>query len=185
VPGIVDFVDACTKTAAEIDGLVERWAAQPGVDAARVGLCGYSMGGCITFAYLASGGRRVHAAAPVIGSPDWVSFFESPDARARAAELGVPADAAGRAAFLQRTRDAHPAARLASFTPVPMLVQVGVKDTLVPAGPVGSFCERLRPRYADASLLRYVPHPDVGHGETLPMLLGVAAWFRDRLGGPR
>ncbi len=184
-PGILDFVDACNRTAAEIDGLVEAWAAEPGVDATRVGLGGFSMGGCITFAYLAGGGRKVTAATSVIGSPDWVSIFESPDAKAQAAELGVPADPAGRAAYLSRVKAAEPAARLDAFAPVPFLVQVGEKDTLVPAAPVAAFCARLAKRYPDPSLLRCIVHPNVGHGETIGMNLALAAWFAQHLGGPR
>jgi len=184
-PGIIDFVDACNRTAAEIDGLVDGWAGEPGVDATRVGLGGFSMGGCITFAYLAGGGRKVTAAASVIGSPDWVSIFESPDAKAQAAELGVPADAAGRAAYLARVRAAQPAGRLDAFPPVPFLVQVGEKDTLVPAAPVGEFCGCLAKRYPDPSLLRFVAHPGVGHGETVGMNVALAAWFTQHLGGPR
>jgi hypothetical protein len=185
VSGPIDFVDACTRTAAEIDGLIDTWAREPGVDAGRVGLGGFSMGGCITFAYLAGGGRKVTAAASVIGSPDWVSIFESPDAKAQAAELGVPADTAGRSTYLDRVRAAEPAGRLDAFATVPFLVQVGTLDTLVPAAPVGEFCERLAKRYPDPSLLRFVSYLDVGHGETLGMNLALAAWFNLHLGGPR
>ncbi len=184
-PGLIDFVDACTRTAAEIDGLIDAYGGEPGVDAGRVGLGGFSMGGCITFAYLAGGGRRVTAAASVIGSPDWVSIFESPDAKARAGELGVPADPAGRAAYLARVRAAEPAGRIDAFAAVPFLVQVGALDTLVPAAPVGAFCERLAKRWPDPSLLRCIVHPDVGHGETVGMNLALAAWFVEHLGGPR
>jgi dienelactone hydrolase len=184
-PGTIDFVEACTRTAAEVDGLIDAWAREPGVDASRVGLGGFSMGGCITFAYLAGGGRKVTAAASVIGSPDWVSVFESPDAKAQAAELGVPADPAGRAAYLARVRAAEPAGRLDAFAAVPFLVQVGALDTLVPAAPVGAFCERLAKRYPDPSLLRYVAHPNVGHGETIGMNLALAGWFIQHLGGQR
>ncbi len=185
VPGIIDFVEACGRTAAEIDALVDAWAGEPGVDATRVGLGGCSMGGCITFAYLAGGGRKAKAAVSVIGSPDWVSIFESPDAKARAAELGVPADPAGRAAYLSRVRAAEPAGRLDAFPAVPFLVQVGAVDTLVPAAPVGAFCERLAKRYPDPSLLRRIVHPGVGHAETIGMNLALAAWFNRHLGGPR
>lgn len=184
-PGVVDFVDACNRTAAEIDALVDAWAGEPGADATRVGLGGFSMGGCITFAYLAGGGRRVKAAASVIGSPDWVSIFESPEATTHAGELGLPADHAGRAAYLARVKAAEPAGRLDAFPAVPFLVQVGELDNLVPAAPVAAFCGRLAKRYPDPSLLRFVAHPGVGHGETVGMNLALAAWFDEHLGGAR
>lgn len=183
--GTADFVDAATRTAAEIDGLIDAWASDPTVDARRVGLGGFSMGGCITFAYLAGGGRRVNAAVSVIGSPDWLSIFESPEATAHAAELGLPADAADRTAYLERVRAAQPAGRLEAFAPVPFLVQVGELDGLVPAAPVGAFCERLAERYPDPSLLRFVEHRGVGHGETVGMNLALASWFQTHLGDRR
>jgi uncharacterized protein len=180
-PGYCDFLDAIERTTEEIPGLLAALADRPGMDTARAGLAGISMGGCITFAYLAAGGAGIAAAAPLIGSPDWVSILETSEAMAHVTQPGAVAAGIDLPAYRARALRDQPCARLPEFPAVPLLVQNGEADTLIPAGPVRAFCETLAARAPGQDRVRFIGYPGVGHADTVEMNLAVAAWFRAHL----
>jgi uncharacterized protein len=181
-PGYCDFLDAVERTADDVPGLLAALRDRPWVSGARAGLAGISMGGCITFAYLARGGEGIAAAAPLIGSPDWVSILDTADAMAHVTQGGAAAAGIDVGAYRARAQAVQPASRLGMFPAVPLLVQNGEADTLIPTGPVRSFCETLRARASRPELVQFTGYPGVGHTDTIEMNAAMAAWFRQHLG---
>jgi len=179
-----DFLEAVTRTVGEIEGILAASSAsstRSGAAPLRAGIAGYSMGGCITFAYLAAGGRGMAAAAPIIGSPDWVSVFETTDAQQHIAMVGETIGGMTPEAYREQARSLQPLFRLDTFPRIPLLVQNGEADTLIPVGPVRAFCDRLRSRYTAQEMLQFIGYPGIGHADTVEMNLQMASWFRTHL----
>lgn len=162
--GTPPLLDSIFRTAAEVGGVL---AAYPG---RRACLAGWSMGGCITFAYLAGGGRGLVAAATVIASPDLVSVLQSPPGRA---SLGVELSSS----LVEDLSARQPAACPERAAGVPLLVMNGAADELMPLGPIRAYVDALR-RLAPATEVRHSVYPGVAHADNLPMNLEMLAWFR-------
>ena len=168
-PSAAGFIECVTRTSAEINTLLESCADDARADVGRVGLAGYSMGGCITFDYLMGSDRRVTAAASVIGSPDWVSVMRAASAQGLLPD--TPEDIAA------RVRVTHPAAREDGFTPLPLLMLAGTADTLVPPEGVKGFYERNLSRYEQPERLCLKLYDNVGHNDTVEMNMELAQWM--------
>lgn len=113
-----------------IDALIEcRWAYPE-----QIGIAGISFGGLITYAAVVSD-RRIQAAVPVVGSPQWkLPWPDSP--------------------HLHSDR----------FYPTALLSQVAAQDTNQSPDNVRAFHRRLTPYYAQTpERLHYVEFPDSGH----------------------
>ena len=113
-----------------IDTLLERQWAVP----KRIGISGLSFGGLVTYAAVVTD-RRIRAAAPVVGSPQWkLPWPESP--------------------HLHCDR----------FYPTALLSQTAGKDTNQRPDLVRAFHQHLAPYYVHApQRLRYIEYPDSAH----------------------
>jgi alpha-beta hydrolase superfamily lysophospholipase len=153
-----DFLKLIDDTAAEVpavlDDLVARGWARPD----RMGVCGRSLGGNISYAAVLAD-RRLRAAVSVVGSPEWT---------------------------LPRAHSPHHHPE--RFFPVAILSQNAGHDEYVPAGPVRDFHARLEPWYArEPGRIAYVEYPDAGHFLTPELNADscrrLVAWFERWLPG--
>lgn len=125
------FLEAVRRTAEEVPALLDALTRDCG--AMRFGVSGVSMGGYITYGAVLRD-RRILAAAPILGSPDWDGLPDSP----------------------------HRQASL--FFPCALLAQNAGRDTTVPARHARTFHAQLVPYYAQApERLQYVEYPDSAH----------------------
>jgi len=153
-----DFLELIDDTAAEVpsvvDDLLNRGWARPD----RVGICGRSLGGNVSYAALLAD-RRLRAAASIVGSPEWT---------------------------LPRAHSPHH--HPDRFFPAAVLSQSAELDEYVPAGPVRDFHAALAPWYAhEPGRIEYVEYHGVGHFLT-PELTEescrrLVAWFERWLPG--
>ncbi len=121
-------------TAAEVPSVLDDLAARGWARPGRVGICGRSLGGNISYAAVLAD-RRLRAAVSVVGSPEWT---------------------------LPRAHSPH--RHPDRFFPVAILSQNAEHDEYVPAGPVRDFHARLQPWYArEPGRLEYVEYAGAGH----------------------
>ena len=176
-----DFIDSVINTSSDINRLIEEYNDDHRTDNNRTGLVGYSMGGCIIFDYLVSKDVRIKAAAPVIATPDWVSILESKEAYPLMLEHGIVSSQKGMEEMKKRSYGKQPADRLDNFMPVPLLIQNGYEDTLIPIKPVNDCYEYLKEKYTDLSEIVFIPYPGIGHADNVPMNMQIAAFMKKYL----
>ena len=172
------LLDSTRRTAEQLNGLLASYVADIRTDATRAGYIGYSMGGMIGFYYLTLPEIRFKAMCPVIGSPDWESVAQSPEVRKGfdAAGLGTEADWQ---ALLQEAREGSPMNK--TFAAVPLLIQNGDADLLIPTSGVTRFTEQMKNRYADPTDLQLIIYPGQGHADTLEMNQRAVAFLQQHL----
>lgn len=113
-----------------INALIERGWAHPG----QIGIAGHSFGGFVTYAAVVAD-KRIQAAAPVVGSPQWKLPW--PDS---------------------------PHLHLDRFFPTALFSQTAGKDARVSPDFTRDFHRQLATAYAQApERLRYVEYPDSPH----------------------
>ena len=109
----------------------------------ELGVCGISMGGCITFA-AACNSTLIKAAAPILGSPDWSLGGLRPTSKE----------------WWQDTPHHSPE----WFPPVALLVQNAGLDVNVPPQPARDFIREASRYYGHAQeRLKYFEYPDSDH----------------------
>ncbi|WP_224362090.1 dienelactone hydrolase family protein [Hyalangium versicolor] len=129
-----EFLGVVHATAREVPALLDALVEQQGADPSRLGIGGASLGGFITYAALVED-RRLRAAVPFIGSPEWA--------------LPLPAS---------------PHQHLERFFPVALFSQTAGLDEIVPPHRARKLHERLEPLYARApERLRYREYPESEH----------------------
>lgn len=143
------FLEAVRLTADEVPRLIDALQAQ--YAARRIGVSGVSMGGYIAYGAVLRD-RRIAAAAPILGSPNWDSLPHSP----------------------------HRQASL--YFPCALLAQNAGRDTTVPPRFARAFHAELAPFYAAApERLEYVEYPGSAHfmeeRDWLACRDRTAAWF--------
>ena len=128
-----EFLTVVRESAREVPALLDALVEQ-GADPGRLGLCGISMGGFVTYSAVLRE-RRLAAAAPLLASPEWnLPLPESP--------------------HLQPER----------FFPVALFSQTAGADEVVPPARARAFHARLQPFYAPApERLRHREFPGAGH----------------------
>jgi len=129
-----DFLKLIDDTAAEVPSVVDDLLARCWARPDRVGICGRSLGGNISYAAVLAD-RRLRAAASIVGSPEWT---------------------------LPRSHSPHH--HPDRFFPAAILSQSAELDEYVPAGPVRDFHAALAPWYAhEPGRIEYVEYHGVGH----------------------
>lgn len=128
------FVDAVRKTAGALPAMIDDLAARRGTGGGGIGVAGISMGGYIAYeAVLAD--RRIKAAVPIIGSPEWKAAAEK-----------------------------CPARRPERFYPAAVLSQTAGRDTVVPPDAARRLHERLAGYYAkEPGRQSYIEYPESEH----------------------
>ncbi len=175
--GYPDFFSSVLNTADEIDALIGHYRDDPLADAARAGLTGYSMGGCIAYEYCAREGRQIKAAVPFIATPDWAALMSSPGTAELFMNSGLVGSPEGMAPLVALAERVQPLNRPENFTDLPLLILNGAEDPLMPIVSVERFYERMRKLYKNEDDLQLVISPGTGHSDTVDMNLRMAMWF--------
>lgn len=182
VPGsTADFIDSVVNTACDINRLLLAYKADERVDIDKAGLAGFSMGGCIIFKYLSGGDVKVRAAAPVIATPDWISILESKEGLSLMLSHGIIKNENELDEMKKRAYGIQPKDRLDEFIPVPLLIQNGETDTLIPIGPVQEYYDLIKRSYNDKSEISFITYPGVGHIDNVAMNMRIAAFMKKHL----
>lgn len=177
---LTDLFTSIINTTADVNRLIDGYQDSSEADAARVGIAGYSMGGCITYHYLVQDDRRVKAAVPVVSTPDWVSIVDGLNSREGVEHLkasGVIQKEEEMLILRQIAEKTQPISRYEKMKDVPLLMLCGENDTVTPAHGAGKLHELLKPVYSDPEALRLAVYPGIAHGDTVEMNFELAAWM--------
>ncbi len=175
--GFPDFFTSVLRTADEIDALIELYREEPLVDAQRVGLTGYSMGGCIAYEYCARPGRRVQAAVPFIATPDWAALMSAPGTGQEFLKTGLIHSIEDMAQLVALAQAVQPLNRKEHMANLPLLMLNGAMDPLMPVDSLQRFYEAVKPLYSRQEDISLCVYPGVGHADNVEMNLQMAAWF--------
>lgn len=180
------MLEIADRTAQDIDGLIEYFGAQPQVDASRVGVCGDSMGGYITF-LAAARNPKVRTIVTIVAHPaftqSWLDDLAQAESNPDWSER-MAAAASVTARLTAFVRSIDPYERLGEFCPKPLLMINGDADTVIPIQYALQFYRDLKPSYQAAkqserlklSVYRGIDHRVVGG-----MLIEAAGWFQKYL----
>ncbi len=113
-----ELYEAIDKTADETSLIIDELISAHGIFANRIGVCGVSMGGHITYA-AALRDKRIKAAAPILGTPYWKALC-----------------------------DKSPANKVSDFFPCAILSQNGGADDIVPPDGARAFHKELKKYYS-------------------------------------
>jgi len=178
---IPELIDCAIRSAAEINGLIDRYRDSCEADYARAGLAGYSMGGMITFQYMTMEDKRIRAAVPVISTPDWASIVDGFNNRARLDELksyGIIKDDSELAGYRALAEAIQPINRYELMKDIPLLMLCGGNDPVtVPAGAQRLY-ELLKPIFFDEESLRVKIFPGISHMDTIEMNMDLVNWMK-------
>jgi dienelactone hydrolase len=164
--GVVDLLTlrrAMHETANDVSRMLDLLVRDPRVDAGRIGMCGISMGGFVTFT-AAARDPRIKAAAPLIASPYWDDV-----------PRGTP--------FQFVNTEAAPAQHPERFAPRSLFVQIGDDDPHFDTAKVHAFCEKLTAGYRDQpDRFAFRSYPGVGHDATPEMRAAAVTWLERQFG---
>jgi dienelactone hydrolase len=178
---IVNLFTSITESVSEINKMIDHYRDSREADYTRVGLAGYSMGGCITFSYLTLKDKRIKAAVPVISTPDWVSIIENLRTGELLAEFkaqGIIKHESEVEEYLKVAKEIQPINHYEAMTDTPLLMLCGEKDNVTPPAGVKRLYEMLSSVFFDKNALKYSIYPEVGHGDTLEMNLELCEWMK-------
>jgi pimeloyl-ACP methyl ester carboxylesterase len=168
------------QTARDLERLLAHFGTEGRIDADRVGLTGFSMGGFATF-YAAANNPRIAVAVPIAGIPAFAARWRDVVLEASAYEKWAGAmraaqtESARRTAFVQSI---DPFEKLTGFFPRPLMMISGDRDIDSPKKYSVDLYRELVPVYAEhPARLRLVIHDEAGHELTRAMMEDVCGWF--------
>ncbi len=153
----------------DIGALLDWIAAQPELDASRVGVSGGSYGGYMVLATMVDYPERIAAGINVVGISNFVTFLEATESYRRdlrRVEYGDERDPAMRA-FMQEIAPLNNAGSIAA----PLFVAQGANDPRVPISEADQIVRAVRANGRD---VWYLVFTDEGHGFAKK---GNADWF--------
>jgi uncharacterized protein len=128
------FLEVVRATVGEVPAILDALLHQHWAYPKQIGISGLSFGGFVSYAAVVAD-KRIRAAAPVVGSPQWKLPW--PDS---------------------------PHLHLDRFYPTALLSQTAGLDTNQPPGAVRAFHQQLAPYYVQApERLRYIEYPNSPH----------------------
>lgn len=172
-----DFFQAIIRTGNSINRIIEHYRHDPRVDTNRVGAAGYSMGGCTLYHYLGGQDVRLRAVASMIGTPDFASIMRSSEGHDLAIGHGLAQNEEDMQQIIDEAERVQPSVESIVANRIPILIQHGEEDELVPLAPVRQFYEAVKPAYPDPGQIQIITYPRVGHAGTLGMIQQTATWF--------
>jgi dienelactone hydrolase len=181
---VIKLFDSILNSTAEIDGLIENYKDHEDADNTRIGLSGYSMGGCITFLYLAQRTKRIKAAVPVISTPDWVSIIDGFSTKEKLEELkgyGIIKDDSDITEYRQTAERIEPINHYEAMKNIPLLMLCGGMDMVTPVSGPQRLYEMLKPLTSDAAALKLMIYPRAAHGDTVEMNFEMTDWMKKYL----
>lgn len=153
-----NFLTVVRATAQELPLVIDTLLSLGWAQQGQIGVACISMGGFITYAAIVAD-KRIQAAAPVVGSPEWkLPWQESPHR--------------------------HPT----QFFPTALLSQTASEDAKVPSQTVRALHDQLTPFYASApERLLLIEYPQVDHDlcekDWVQVRQNLVAWFERFLMG--
>lgn len=172
-----NFFEAALNTTGEINFLIDSYSKDDRVDIARIGLSGFSMGGCITFNYMTGEDMRIKAAVPVIGTPDWVSIMKTEAANTEMRANGLVKSDDDMEEYMRIASQVQPLNKFSNMKDIPLLILSGSMDPIIPIDGVKKFYEQLQPLYTNKDDIRHAVYNGLGHIDNLPMNMEMAQWF--------
>jgi dienelactone hydrolase len=172
------------ETGRDLARLLDSFAADERVDAARCGVTGVSMGGFAAY-YLAVTEPRIAAAAPVVGMPAFAERWDDVTLEASTydqwrQQMAAAQPATERHAAFMRSIDPFP--HMAAFFPRPLFMLCGDLDTHQPKSYTLRLYRALLPVYADhPDRLKLKIYDGIGHELAREMMDNIADWLADRL----
>ena len=169
----IDFVGSFLKaikgTTTDVSRIIDALASDPRADVERVGMAGISMGGFITF-HAAVKERRIKAAVPLIGTPDFQVFEGRPELFALSEKLVLD------------LRKSSPLLSYEKLAGKALLVQNGAADKIVPVAGARKLDRKLTALGKKRPITyRYIEYPDLGHDVPDVMLEETVRWFAEHL----
>lgn len=143
----------------DIGALLDWIAAQPELDASRVGVFGGSYGGYMVLASMTHYNDRLRAGVDIVGISNFVTFLENTETYRRdlrRAEYGDERDPEMRA-FLQQISPLNNAHKIS----IPLFVAQGANDPRVPASEAEQIVSKVRGQGGE---VWYLLFKDEGHG---------------------
>ncbi len=129
-----NLLEIIVRTAEEYDGIIGHYETDKRVDVSRLGISGFSMGGCICFYYTAYGKYKPKAIAPTITTPYFQQLIGTQLGRSGFSSgdgLYVEEDPEQIERINQFTREHSPFKDYKVFGELPVLMQNGEEDTYV------------------------------------------------------
>ncbi|MGD8814158.1 MAG: prolyl oligopeptidase family serine peptidase [Anaerolineales bacterium] len=168
------------QNAEDFEVLSARFSQREGVDAKRIGITGFSMGGFSTF-YLAANQPAIRTAVSIAGIPAFAARWNDVTLEASTYEQWASVmqkaeeETVRRSAFMQTI---DPWEKLTAFPPKPLLMIHGDRDIDSPKKYSVDLYRVLKPRYADhPERLRLSIHDEAGHQLTPVMIEEVRDWM--------
>jgi uncharacterized protein len=178
------MLECALQTSRDLDLLIDHFASDPRVDAARAGVTGFSMGGFAAY-FAAAESPRIQAAVPAGAYPDlsyrWQNLVLEATAYPEwtAAMDALRDENERRAAWLA---EINPAPKLLHAFHKPLLMQAGDQDLDSPKAFSIPFFGAMRLLYADQpDRLRLHILDNVGHQLTREMIDETVGWFKNCL----
>jgi len=177
------FFEIIANTTDEIDQIINCFSDNECVDISRIGLTGTSMGGCITFNYLARPNRRIKAAVSVVSTPDWSSIITALDLLSQRIDKQHIKEIIGdKITKLKDTAlSIQPLNNPGSLCGIPILLLNGETDEIIPIDNVRGFYNILSSIPGNEDNIKLITYPNVGHAETLIMIDEAVNWFKSYL----
>ena len=166
------------ETTMEINQLLASYRTDSRVDLDRAGFIGYSMGGMIGFYSLTLPRVPFKAVCPVIATPDFAAVANAPATKEAFLESGL-GDEDDFALQVAAASAASPADK--DIPPVPLLMQAGDADPLIPVDSLQEFYQKMKDLYADPADIQLHIYPGQGHADTIEMNQKAVLFFRQHL----
>lgn len=163
------LVEIIEKTSQDYEKILEAYRGDSRVDMARLGMAGFSMGGCICFHYSANGNLKPKAIAPTISTPYFQQFIGTKLGRSSFSAkegLFVEEDPKEIEKINEKTKKISPYAQYIKYKDMAILMQNGADDTYVTSQGAEMLMADLKDENMNISLI-YIP--DTKHKVTAEM----------------
>jgi hypothetical protein len=180
---LYDLIEIVQRTVMDIDRVIDSYADNDMVDISRAGLTGVSMGGVITYFYLVKEERKIKAAVPIIGTPDFESIFKSYNRNLVMNVLRINGSLVDEdmSKAEELARQMQPINRYKAMNGIPILMLNGGRDQFIPIEGVRRFYNLLKPIFYDPEALKFIEDPVCEHYVTWDMNLQMVKWFEKYL----
>lgn len=164
------LAEVISRSTAYIDVLGEVYAQHPIADGERIGLLGISLGGAVIYHYLPQASRQIKAVVALIAGalPFWPITMRK--------VMQIYPDFGLTEALVSRMEREVPAIPfLEGLADLPLLMQYGQDDPIVPIEEVHRLYQKVKGNYAHPERIELVEYPNTGH-ETPPAMFD-RAWL--------
>lgn len=169
-----DLFTCVRNSALVINDILDSYNNDARTDPQNAGYAGYSMGGMIGFEYLTLAGARFKAMCPVISTPDWEAITGTEDMHRLFMESGLDKLFTWEE-LTAAAADSNPVHK--AFAPVPLLMQNGAADPIIPASSVERFYAQQKKNYDATDDIQLVIYEKQGHADTLEMNQKILSWL--------